>query len=72
MRKKRNRASVIQYHNRPVPEPPEKNLGTGLVFLIASFFNNTQSLDIEHVDRNSAFAIRYRGHNYIPKRRRRK
>jgi hypothetical protein len=67
---KRKRTSVIQYNTKPIPEPPEKNLGTGLVFLVASFFKNTQSLDIEHVDRNSAFAIRYRGYNYRPHKRR--
>lgn len=71
MSRRKIRTSVVT-SNRPIPEPQEKNFATGLVFLIASFFNNTQSFDIERVDRDSAFAIRYRSNNYNPRRNRRR
>lgn len=70
--KRRNRTAVIENPIRPIPEPPVKNFATGLVFLVASFFNNTQALDIEHYDRNSRFAVRYRGYGYNSKRRTRR
>lgn len=70
MSKRRVRSVLVPNNFRPIPEPKEKNLATGLVFLIASFFNNTQAFDIEHQDRNSHFALRYRGCGYVPRRRR--
>lgn len=60
---------IVTYEHKPIPTPPTKDLGTGLVFLVASFFNNTQSFDIEHADRNSRFSLRYRGYGYSQRRR---
>lgn len=69
---RRTRTTVIQNPIQPIPEPATKNLATGLVFLIASFFNNTQALDIEHYDKNSNFSVRYRGYSYRHDRRNRR
>lgn len=62
-----------KYHHKPIPEPPDKSLASGLVFLAASFFNNTRSFDIEHMTRDSRFCLRYRGlgsDEYSSKKRR--
>lgn len=61
---RRRRRPVITYKTKPIPEPPGRNLGSGLVFMIASFFNNTQSLDIETQSKDSRFVLRYRGSSY--------
>lgn len=70
MKRSKTRAQVVTQPHRQIPEPVEKNFATGLVFLIGSFFNNTQAFDIEHQDRDSRFAVRYRGYGYRPHKRR--
>lgn len=58
---RKRKTKVISYHHRPIPEPPDKSLGSGVIFLIASFFNNTQSLDLEVQDGASKITFNYKG-----------
>lgn len=54
----------VTIQHRPIPEPPDKSLASSFCYMVASFFNNTSCLDIEHVDRNGRFGLRYRGYGH--------
>lgn len=71
MSRKRVYTRIIPKRKYPIPPPPQQNLLTGLIFLAASFINNTDALDIEHSTKDSQFAIRYRGTGYEEHKRRR-
>lgn len=67
MKKKNN--IKVSYTHHPLPPPPENSIGCGLIYLIASFFHNTSSLEISRKDKDKSFFFSYRGikegKNYI-------
>lgn len=58
----------INYNHKPIPTPPENFKGSSLIYLIASFFNNTEYFNIELQEGQSRFNLNYKGFGYRPKR----
>ena len=53
----------IYYDNSNVPEPEKVNAFTSVVYLLASFFNNAGSVDIQ----SDKFSFNYKSKHYISK-----
>lgn len=62
----------ISYNHRPIPAPSKDFKGSSLIYLIASFFNNTEYFNLELQDGHSRFNLNYKGFSYHSKKYRKR
>lgn len=69
MSKKKRYTTKVSFTHNPLPPPPDNSIGCGLIYLVASFFHNTQYLEIKRETKDHKFSLNYRGlkvgKNYI-------